>query len=55
LLLCVILPSGLTLSDLVIAVFFSIATVIVRLSGSVVSSQYKWGYFAFAIACQSCE
>ena len=50
LILAVLLPTGLSLSDIVITIFFSIFVVIAGLVGALVASTYKWGYYSFGCA-----
>ena len=45
--LSLLLTTGLSLSDVVTAIFMSIVVVITALVGSLVPSTYKWGYFTF--------
>lgn len=47
LLLSVLLATGLSLSDIVTALFMSMVVVISGLVGALVHSDYKWGYFTF--------
>ena len=47
LVLSVLLPTGLSVSDIVITLFFSIFVVVSGLVGALVASSYKWGYYVF--------
>ena len=47
LVLSVLLPTGLSLSDIVVTLFMTIFVVVSALVGALVSSTYKWGYYVF--------
>lgn len=47
LLLSVLLPTGLSLSDIMTTLFMGVALVICGLVGALVHSTYKWGYYVF--------
>lgn len=47
LVLSVLLATGLSLSDIVTAVFMCMVVVVTALVGSLVESTYKWGFFTF--------
>ncbi|KAJ3552893.1 hypothetical protein NM688_g3914 [Phlebia brevispora] len=47
--LSLLLTTGLSLSDVVTAIFMSIVVVITALVGSLVPSTYKWGYFTMGV------
>lgn len=49
LLLELLLATGLSISDMFTAIFMAITLVIMGLVGALVSSTYKWGYYAFGI------
>ena len=49
LVLSVLLTTGLSLSDIVTAVFMSAVVVITGLVGALVHSTYKWGYYVFGL------
>ncbi|KDQ56310.1 hypothetical protein JAAARDRAFT_36483 [Jaapia argillacea MUCL 33604] len=50
LLLELLLATGLSLSDIVTAVFMMMVTIVCGLVGALVESTYKWGYFTMGIA-----
>ena len=47
LLLELLLATGLSLSDIMTALFMGVVVVISGLVGALVHSDYKWGYFVF--------
>ena len=47
LVLSILLTTGLSLSDIVTAVFMCLVVVVSGLVGALVHSTYKWGYFTF--------
>lgn len=49
-LLELVLVTGLPLSDIVTLIFMDIAMFVTLLVGALVTSAYKWGYYAFARA-----
>lgn len=50
LLLELLLATGLSLSDIMTTLYMAIFVVVSALVGSLVHSDYKWGYFVFAVA-----
>jgi len=50
LLLELVLATGLPLSDIIALLYFDIVMIVVGLIGALVSSSYKWGFFAFGVA-----
>merc|ERR1712071_122491 len=50
LLLELVLATGLPLSDIIALIFFDLVMIITGLVGALVTSSYKWGYFAFGCA-----
>ena len=49
LLLELLLATGLSLSDIFNTLFMSIALIVLGLTGALVPSSYKWGYYTFGI------
>ncbi|KAJ3485673.1 hypothetical protein NLI96_g4790 [Meripilus lineatus] len=49
LLLLLLFPSGLSLSDILTTTFFAWFVVVSGLVGALVSSSYKWGYYVFGV------
>ena len=50
LILELLLATGLSLSDIMTTLYMAIFVVVSALVGSLVHSDYKWGYFVFAVA-----
>lgn len=49
LLLEIFLASALPLSDMLITIFMAVVAVVSGLVGALVSSSYKWGFYAFGL------
>ena len=51
LLALLLFTTGLALSDIFTAMFFSWVVVVTGLVGALVQSSYKWGYYTLGLAC----
>ena len=50
LLLLLLLPTGLSFSDVLTTAFFGWVVVVSGLVGALIPSSYKWGFYGFGVA-----